>query len=194
MQARVTAHGDRRRGRRGGDLLGDPPLLRGGGPRATAGAGVRRRPVGRAHVPRPARSHRGLVGGLADPAGVHGPPRPVGGPAGVGRREAPRVVRIARSAHGGTDRRPDREPPRRASGRRRAGRRDRRPSRGEPAVRRGDDRDADRRRTPRPRGRRVARRSTSCPPSRCRRRSRRCWPLGSTASRRRSASCSRPRP
>jgi AAA ATPase domain len=85
------------------------------------------------------------------------PPRPVGDPAGVGRRQAPRVVRLARSAHAGTDRRLDRELPECASGRRRAGRRDRQPSRGEPAVRRGDDWDADRRRTPRPRGRRVAR-------------------------------------
>ena len=42
--------------RRRGDVLGDPQVLRGVGARATAGAGVRRHPLGRAHVPRPASS------------------------------------------------------------------------------------------------------------------------------------------
>ena len=61
VPARGAAARCRRRGRRRGDLLGDPPVLRGRRRERTARAGVRRRPLGRAHVPRPARAHRGLV-------------------------------------------------------------------------------------------------------------------------------------
>ena len=67
-----------------GDVLGDPALLRGLGPRATAGARVRRHPLGRADVPRPRRAHRGLVARLADPAALHGAARPARRAAGWG--------------------------------------------------------------------------------------------------------------
>ena len=95
-----------------GDVLGDPEVLRGLGARASTGAGVRRHPLGRAHVPRPRRAHRGLVARLADTAAVHGAPGPAGRPPVVGRRQAERGHRVARAAHGGTDGDADREPAR----------------------------------------------------------------------------------
>ena len=57
----------------GRDLLGHSPHVRGAGPPAAAGPGVRRHPLGRAHLPGPHRPHRRLDPGCADPAHRHGP-------------------------------------------------------------------------------------------------------------------------
>ena len=157
LPSRVATDGRGRVGRGRGNVLGDPPVLRGSGARTPARARVRRHPLGRAHVPGPRRAHRRLVARLADPAAVHGAFRPARRPAGVGWREAERGDRVARTAHRGTGRGARRELPRlgRAAGR--ARRADRREGRRESAVRGGDARDVDRRRTHHPRGRRVAR-------------------------------------
>ena len=65
---------DTRHGGDGGGPLGCPQALRGGCPRAAARGRLRRRPVGRGHVPRPAGARRGL-GSRSDPRRLRRPAR-----------------------------------------------------------------------------------------------------------------------
>ena len=126
----------------GGDRVGDPPVLRGARVRTTAARRRGRSSLGRARTARPARPRGGSQSRCADPAGVHGATRAAGPARGLGRRQASRDHRGARATVGARIGVADRQPPRnRRAGHGRAGA-DPRRGRGEPAVRRGNDRDA----------------------------------------------------
>ena len=164
---RRPAGGARRAARRGSVRLGRARLHRGcvlGRPEAArtpragpAGRrGVRRHPLGRAHVPRSHRPPLGLDTRCRRPAPLHREAGAARGPARLGRREVERHVDPARSAAGRRGLTVGRQPARTRGDPAPRARADPRGGRGQPVVRRGDARDADRRRAPSVRGWRVA--------------------------------------
>ena len=156
---------------------------------STAGARLRRHPLGRAHVPRPRRAHRRLRRAtrpillvcLARPELLDVPP-------GLGRRQAERDVGAARAALGRRVRAPDREPRRsQAELAEEVETRIAEAAEGNPLFVEEMLLDADRRRSARPRGRALGGNRRSRRRAACRRRSRRCSPPASTGSTQTSA-------
>ena len=120
-----------------GDVLGVPGAAGDDRPRMPARAGLRRPPLGGAHVPRPRRAARRRNAGPADPDRLPLAPRAPGAPARVGRRVRERELGAHRAARARGGRTPDR----RARGRvTRRGHQanDHRRRRGQPALHRGD--------------------------------------------------------
>ncbi len=136
-----------------GDRLGDPSVPGDPRERAAGDRGVGRRPLGGAGAARCDRPRRGLGQRRADPAAVHGEARVPGLPARLGSRQAASISADAPSARCRCVDPADREPPRGRAAARRRRRSGRRRRRREPAVRRADGVDADRRRARRPRRR-----------------------------------------
>ena len=139
-----------------GRLLGRAEAARAPRPRAPGRRRVRRHPLGRADLPRPDRAPRRLDARSGAPAAVHRAARAAGSPPGVGWRQDERDVDPARAAavdEASTlvDNLLGRADIPQAARDRILERR-----RGQPAVRRGDARDADRRRAASIGGRRVA--------------------------------------
>ena len=138
---------------RTGGGMGVPPPGRNAGHTPARGCGGRRRAVGRAGPDGPARPPHRHVARCPDPAGVHGPSGVPAGQVGLGGRPPARVHDGAAPAVGRrlppADRAAARSPGRTGPARHHRGR-----SRGRPAVRRGADRDAGRRRPARAGGRR----------------------------------------
>ena len=128
-----------------GDALGDPQALRGPRRRATARRRVRGHPLGGAGPARSDRARRRVDARRADPPGVPGAPGAAGRPAGLGRagngHDAP-----PRTALPGRIRPADRRAARSVGRTRDRGGACDGGGRGQPAVRRADGRDADRRR------------------------------------------------
>ena len=118
---------------------------------------VRRHPLGGAQLPRAGRAPRGLDARCAAPAPVRRAARAPRAPPGLGRREDERHLDPAGAARGRRGLPPGRQPARPGGHPRRRPSQDPRGRRGQPAVRRGDARHADRRRAPAVRGRCVAR-------------------------------------
>ena len=85
-----------------GDLLGGTEALRGSRSHRPAGCRVRRRPLGRADVPRPGRARRALLARRPDPADLHRAARAARHASRLGRRQAERDLDPARA--------PQREP------------------------------------------------------------------------------------
>ena len=93
-----------------GDRLGVPEAARDRRGRDTARLRVRRRPLGRGDLPRPDRARRRPLSRRADSPALHGPPRPARPPHRLGRRQGQRHQRAARAARARRDGAADREP------------------------------------------------------------------------------------
>ena len=135
--------------------LGRPAVLRVARHGATARRGLRRHPLGRADVPRRDRARRRPIARRPDRPALHGASRAPRRAPGMGRRHAERDERPPGTAVRARGRGADREPARPSGPHPRDPGADPRRRAGEPAVRRGDARDAARRRRARPEGGRV---------------------------------------
>ena len=145
LDARAAVRRGRARQLGRGDVLGGPVVPGGGRADGTARRGVRRHPLGRAHVPGPDRTHHGLGAGGADPGALPRAARAAGRAGGLGRGQVQRHDDLARAALRRRVRRPDREPARSRGAPGGGARPDPRRGRGHAVVRRGDALDVDRR-------------------------------------------------